>query len=74
MWSNKKLRSFFAVTAHWLAKQEGGGLVLKAALIGFKHVPGKHDGKTLARTALYLIDRAGITRNVSKFVLFFSIY
>jgi hypothetical protein len=55
-----------AVTAHWIAKAEQSSiLVLRAALIGFHHVPGSHTGDLLATVILHLLDRAAVTEKVS---------
>jgi hypothetical protein len=55
-----------ALTAHWIAKADhSSALALKAALIGFHHVPGSHTGEMLASVILHLLDRAGVTEKVS---------
>ena len=55
------------MTAHWISRSEGSSsLQLKAALIAFHRLRGSHDGKTLARTVVELLDRAGITVKVSR--------
>jgi hypothetical protein len=65
VWSDQNLRPFLAMTAHWVAKVEGGtGLQLKTALIAFHRLEGRHDGKTLAEVVLQLLDRAQITVKV----------
>jgi hypothetical protein len=66
LWSDKKLRPFMALTAHWIAKEEQTSvLVLKAALIAFHHVPGSHTGKSLGSMLLHLLDRADVAKDVS---------
>jgi hypothetical protein len=60
-----------AVTAHWIesAMQDTPHgpqhiLKLRADLIGFHRVPGRHDGEHLAHAFLYLLDRVSITQKV----------
>jgi hypothetical protein len=66
LWSDSNLRPFMALTAHWIAKADhSSALVLKAALVGFHHVPGSHTGEMLASVILHLLDRAGVTEKVS---------
>ncbi|SJL00252.1 uncharacterized protein ARMOST_03564 [Armillaria ostoyae] len=69
MWSNANLVPFMAVTAHWIETKEvhppNGGdpylaLSLRADLIGFHRVPGRHDGEHLARAFLFIVDRLRI--------------
>jgi hypothetical protein len=56
------------ITAHWIARELiTNSLVLKAALIAFHCLRGSHDGKALAEATIQLLDRAGITANVSAF-------
>lgn len=53
------------MSAHWIAEnQKLGALELKAALIAFRRIKGNHTGKYLAKTILYLLDRADITVKV----------
>jgi hypothetical protein len=60
-----------AVTAHWLegieVKTVAGiqkKLELRADLIGFKWLPGKHDGRHLAQGFINVLDRLNITEKV----------
>jgi len=54
------------MTAHWIAPTENTNrLELKVALVAFHRIQGHHTGKSLARTVLYLLDRAGITSKVN---------
>jgi hypothetical protein len=56
------------MTAHWVAKvKETTALWLKTALIVFHDLHSKHDGKTLAKTIVKLLDRAHITVNITMF-------
>jgi hypothetical protein len=54
-----------AITAHWIeAKQNPTRLALRADLIGFIHIPGRHTGEHLAHSLLYALDRIHITEKV----------
>jgi hypothetical protein len=65
MWSDQNHQSYLAMTAHWIAKvDETTALNPKVALIVFHHVLGTHDGKSLAKIVLQLLDRAEITLKV----------
>jgi hypothetical protein len=44
-------------------------LQVKNALIDFHHIHGGHDGKSMAEIAIQMLDRAGITANVSELTL-----
>ena len=61
-----------AVTAHWVEGKEvktmagvQKKLELRADLVGFTHVPGRHTGKHLAQCFLFILDRLKITQQVS---------
>lgn len=65
IWSDQCLQPFFAITAHWIARNgQTEHLELRAALVAFHCIVGKHDGKNLAKIALSMLDRAGITVKV----------
>ena len=73
LWSDPNLTPFMAVTAHWIegttAETVGGPkltLKLQADLIGFQQVSGRHDGRHLAHTFLFVIDRIKIAGKVSR--------
>ena len=66
-WSDQSYKSYLAVTAHWVAEVEGtSSLQLKTALIAFHRLREGHTGRSLAKTMMYLLDRAGITLKVRK--------
>lgn len=66
VWSDQNRQPYLAMTAHWISKSEGSSsLQLKAALIAFHRLRGRHDGMTLAKTVVELLDRAGVTVKVS---------
>jgi hypothetical protein len=70
LWSDKNLRSYICITAHWIARNKRSKqLELKTALIAFHNVTGKHDGANLAAVVLQLLDRAGITALIGWFTL-----
>lgn len=71
MWSDPNLTPYMAVTAHWIQAAftetpNGSRLTLKlrADLIGFQRISGRHDGRHLAHAFLYITDRIKISRNV----------
>jgi hypothetical protein len=62
-----------AVTAHWIeavAEKTSAGskrkLHLRADLIGFHKLPGRHTGKHLAHCFLFITDRIKVTSKVSE--------
>lgn len=75
-WSDPNHTSFMAVTAHWIEsvdeKTPTGSvkkLRLRADLIGFHKLPGRHTGQHLAHCFLFITDRIKITSKVSKVIL-----
>jgi len=67
MWSDQLHRPYLAMTAHWIAEAEGAsGLELKSALIAFHRMRENHSGNKLAKTVIYLLDRAGVTMKVRQ--------
>jgi hypothetical protein len=76
-WTDPNQTSFLAVTAHWIEaineKTSAGDkkkLRLRADLIGFHKLPGRHSGEHLAHCFLYITDRVQVTSKVSE--IFFS--
>jgi len=70
IWSDSNLRSFMAVTAHWIeAVNEEGEERLRpsSALIGFREMPGHHTGEHLSSAFVYILDRLNIASRVSAF-------
>ena len=64
-----------AVTAHWIEssdeKTPTGSfkkLRLRADLIGFHKLPGRHSGEHLAHCFLFITDRIKITSKVSNII------
>jgi hypothetical protein len=67
MWSDQLQRPYLAMTAHWIAETEGAlTLELKSALIAFHRMRENHTGNKLAKTVMYLLDRAGVTVKVRQ--------
>jgi len=65
IWSNQDRVSYLAMTAHWIARvEETSTLHLKCALIAFHRLRKRHTGKSLAKTVIHLLDRAGVTLKV----------
>jgi hypothetical protein len=68
-WSDPNRTPFMAVTAHWieaLPATAGSNpkLRLRADLIGFHRVPGRHTGVHFAECFVYLTNRLNITNKV----------
>jgi hypothetical protein len=71
MWSDPNLRPYMAVTAHWIEPEivqtaEGPvtNLRLRADLIAFHNVPGRHTGEHLANALVFILDRLKLTCRV----------
>jgi hypothetical protein len=71
VWSDANLAPFMGVTAHWIqavpsdnSNGEEYGLKLRADLIGFHQIPGRHDGEHLAATFVHILDRLEIAGKV----------
>jgi hypothetical protein len=74
-WTDPNQTSFMAVTAHWIQaieQQSPTGvnkkLHLRADLIGFHKLPGRHSGEHLAHCFLFIIDHIQITSKVSHII------
>ena len=62
------MQSYFAITAHWAYRDDADGSIkIKARLIAFHRIFGRHTGAKLAQLCIDLLDRAGTTANVSFF-------
>ena len=67
IWSSQLRRSFLAVTAHWIGRDETTQcLEYVSSLIAFHNLQGSHSGERIARTILPLLNRIGITCKVSN--------
>lgn len=63
MWTRGILQGYMAITAHFLA-WDGGNLTLQSRLVAFRHVPGSHDGKTMARVFVHVLDELKVAHRV----------
>jgi len=68
IWSGPNLLPFIDITAHWISTQPRKSaedtwlvLTLRSELVGFHHIPGRHDGEYLAAVFLHVIDWLQIT-------------
>jgi hypothetical protein len=68
IWDDKSIRAYIGVTAHYIVRVKLSAsrseLVLRASLIGFLPIPGKHRGQDIAKSLVYVTDRAKITDKV----------
>ena len=68
VWSSANLQSYLAITAHWAYRDDlDGAIKIKARLIAFHRILGRHTGEKLAQLCIDLLDRAGTTANVKFF-------
>jgi hypothetical protein len=64
-WSDHNRRSYFAITGHWIGYEgKTTSLEPKAALIAFHRFMGDHNGKSLGKVTVELLDRLGATVKV----------
>lgn len=72
LWSDINLTPSMAATAHWIQAVKNNeldgtvkhALRLRADLIGFHRVPGRHNGEHIAHAFLYVLDRVEIADKV----------
>jgi len=71
VWTDTNRKPFMGVTAHWIEAQpqaqknaQRPQLALRADLVGFVHIPGRHTGGHLAHAFLHVLDRINITEKV----------
>lgn len=76
-WSDPNQTPFLAVTAHWIEaideKTPTGTnkkLQLRADLIGFHNLLGRHTGEHLVHCFLFITDRVQVTSKVSEIIFF----
>jgi hypothetical protein len=66
-WSSGNLQSYYAMTAHWAYRDESDDTIkVKACLIAFHRVQGRHTAENLAQITVDLLGRAGVTDNVGQ--------
>ena len=68
IWSDPDRKGYMAVTAHWIGNHQKS-INLRADLLGFVNITGSHTGKRLAEVFLFIIDRLGINKKVSFFLI-----
>jgi hypothetical protein len=71
IWTDTNLSPFMAVTAYWIEatmEDTSNGLQkilkLQVDLVGFHHMPGRHDGKHLVHAFILITDRLDIMEKV----------
>ena len=65
VWSDNNWRGYLAITCQWISRDKATrSLQLKRALLAFHHLHGGHNGNSMAKAVLHLLDRAGITAQV----------
>ena len=65
LWSDKSMRSYMGVTAHYAVLSDTGDeLQIKAALIAFRHVEGEHTGDNLGRVLYGILKSLKLTNKV----------
>lgn len=69
LWSNLKLTSFMAITAHYAAKDEHGNLVIRSRLIAFRAVSGSHTGVNLGAIFFGILKEYGLLHKVTVFLM-----
>jgi hypothetical protein len=62
-WSDPNLVSFLALTAHFIAR-ENGHLILYNRLLTFRIVEGAHDGENLAQIIFTILKEASLLGKV----------
>jgi len=65
MWSDPDLKPYMAITGHWMELDSLNKLTLRAALLGFLHVPGSHSGESLAQAFWFTIGPMKVETKVS---------
>ncbi|KAF5325875.1 hypothetical protein D9611_000971 [Ephemerocybe angulata] len=66
LWSDPRLRSFMAVTAHYIVRDpdDGGRLKMRCGLIAFRHISGQHTGVNLAKEFFSILQGLGISHKI----------
>lgn len=63
IWSDRKMRGFLGITAHWLGNREGG-LVLKSALLACNRFSGSHTGERICEEFEQICEEYKIKRKL----------
>ncbi|KAJ3535357.1 hypothetical protein NM688_g6991 [Phlebia brevispora] len=69
VWSNMKLTSFMAITAHFSAYDERGNLTIKSRLIAFRALSNSHTGENLASVCFEVLQEYGILHKAGEVTL-----
>jgi hypothetical protein len=69
LWSNKSMRSFMAVTLHWIARTKGGELELMTALGAFRYVNNQHSGRNIAQHLVKALEELDILDRIGGITL-----
>jgi hypothetical protein len=69
LWSNSSMRSFMAITLHWIARTHEGELELMTALGAFRYVKDKHDGSNLAAHFIHVLEELDIADRIGGITL-----
>lgn len=64
LWSDKKMTSFMAITAHFTARSDKNNLFPKTHLLAFRAVHGEHSGENLAREFIAVLEECGLLNKV----------
>jgi hypothetical protein len=60
------------MTAHWAYRDESDDTIkLKARLIAFHRIKGRHTAENMAKITVDLLGRAGVTDNVGQINLYY---
>ncbi|PIL28171.1 hypothetical protein GSI_09708 [Ganoderma sinense ZZ0214-1] len=60
LWSSVVLRSFFAITLHYVAEDGDHNIVLRSRLGAFRHILERHTGENLAEQFIAIVEELGI--------------
>jgi hypothetical protein len=63
-WQASNVDGYFAITGHWVEKNDEGILILQNSLIGFVCLNRGHSGKQLGQTLFKVFDRVGAVHKI----------
>jgi hypothetical protein len=69
LWSSNSMKSFMALTLHWIARTQDGELKLMTALGGFRYVKNKHSGENIAENLINILKELDILDRVGGITL-----
>jgi len=74
LWSDPNRDSYMAVTAHFMARDGRGQLILKTLLIAFRLINGMHTGANIGKELIHILDELQILHKVCPmFELYFTL-